>query len=459
MVRELNIKPDDMDELKVPDKISGDIFESMRYIESANDEADYAGDFEDDNIISHEMSEEDIDNTSEYIGNPLEDEHGKKDDQIASDKKPVSNYSDNYTLEEYRKKKTNEIIEFYKENNESQARAKEYGMATANVINSSAAMGISFDKMDMYINCKYSYRQMDLLKTSILLAPDMSIFNRIKDCTPENMIKLIKICIEEKAAKDLEKELNDEYIKSIDELQAKIDDYEKTIEKHEIEILKVEEGYKAEIDSLKKQLAEQDEDNKKAFGMKEETVSINQNALIEVIENMMSQKEEIDKKRFSLLYGAITSNSKTENNENNESNESNDSADNVVREDTDERKNKKNPEQRSDNETEDSIKKDDEKAAFQKESKLKKILLGQKKGFNITDYALKKDLDADQIHVITVALAMGIDEEFLKKIIDRKESVEIMLERLRMYSTEKRKDMIEEDKDNSDRDNSAASKV
>jgi len=54
---------------------------------------------------------------------------------------------------------------------------------------------------------------------------------------------------------------------------------------------------------------------------------------------------------------------------------------------------------------------------------------------------------------------MGIDEEFLKKIIDRKESTEIMMERLRMYSTEKRKDMIEEDKDNSDRDNSAASKV
>jgi len=455
MVRELNIKPDDMDELKVPDKISGDIFESMRYIESANDEADYAGDFEDDdNIISHEMSEEDIDNTSEYIGKPVEDEHEKKDDQIASDKKTVSNYSDNYTLEEYRKKKTNEIIEFFKENNESQARAKEYGMATANVINSSAAMGISFDKMDMYINCKYSYRQMDLLKTSILLAPDMSIFNQIKDSTPENMIKLINICIGEKAAKDLEKELNDEYIKSIDELQAKIDDYKKTIEKmieeHEIEILKVEEGYKAEIDSLKKQLAEQDEDNKKAFGMKEETVSINQNALVEVIENMMSQKEEIDKKRFSLLYGAITSNSKTESNESN---------DNVVREDTDERKNKKNPEQRSDDETEDSIKKDDEKAAFQKESKLKKILLGQKKDFNITDYALKKDLDANQIHVITVALAMGIDEEFLKKIIDRKESTEIMMERLRMYSTEKRKDMIEEDKDNSDRDNSAASKV
>lgn len=453
MVRELNIKPDDMDELKVPDKISGDIFESMRYIESANDEADYAGDFEDDNIISHEMSEEDIDNTSEYIGKPVEDEHGKKDDQIASDNKPVSNYSDNYTLEEYRKKKTNEIIEFYKENNESQARAKEYGMATANVINSSAAMGIPFDKMDMYINCKYSYRQMDLLKTSILLAPDMSIFNRIKDCTPENMIKLIKICIEEKAAKDLEKELNDEYIKSIDELQAKIDDYEKTIEKHEIERLKVEEGYKAEIDSLKKQLAEQDEDNKKAFGMKEETVSINQNALIEVIENMMSQKEEIDKKRFSLLYGAITSNSKTE------SNDSNESTDNVVREDTDERKNKKNPEQRSDDETEDSIKKDDEKAAFQKESRLKRILLGQKKGFDITDYALKKDLDAEQIHVITVALAMGIDEEFLKKLIDRKDSKEIMLERLRMYNMKKRRDMIEEDKDNSDRDNSAASKV
>jgi len=377
MVRELNIKPDDMDELKVPDKISGDIFESMRYIESANDEADYAGDFEDDdNIISYEMSEEDIDNTGEYIGKPVEDEHEKKDDQIASDKKPVSNYSDDYTLEEYRKKKTNEIIEFYKKNNESQARAKEYGMATANVINSSAAMGISFDKMDMYINCKYSYRQMDLLKTSILLAPDMSIFNQIKDSTPENMIKLINICIGEKAAKDLEKELNDEYIKSIDELQAKIDDYKKTIEKmieeHEIEILKVEEGYKAEIDSLKKQLAEQDEDNKKAFGMKEETVSINQNALVEVIENMMSQKEEIDKKRFSLLYGAITSNSKTESNESN---------DNVVREDTDERKNKKNPEQRSDDETEDSIKKDDEKAAFQKESKLKKILLGQKKRF------------------------------------------------------------------------------
>ena len=131
----------------------------------------------------------------------------------------------------------------------------------------------------------------------------------------------------------------------------------------------------------------------------------------------------------------------------------------MVREDTDERKNKKNPEQRSDDETEDSIKKDDEKAAFQKESKLKKILLGQKKDFNITDYALKKDLDANQIHVITVALAMGIDEEFLKKIIDRKESTEIMMERLRMYSTEKRKDMIEEDKDNSDRDNSAASKV
>ena len=281
----------------------------------------------------------------------------------------------------------------------------------------------------------------------------MSIFNRIKDCTPENMIKLIKICIEEKAAKDLEKELNDEYIKSIDELQAKIDDYEKTIEKHEIERLKVEEGYKAEIDSLKKQLAEQDEDNKKAFGMKEETVSINQNALIEVIENMMSQKEEIDKKRFSLLYGAITSNSKTE------SNDSNESTDNVVREDTDERKNKKNPEQRSDDETEDSIKKDDEKAAFQKESRLKRILLGQKKGFDITDYALKKDLDAEQIHVITVALAMGIDEEFLKKLIDRKDSKEIMLERLRMYNMKKRRDMIEEDKDNSDRDNSAASKV
>ena len=457
MVRELNIKPDDMDELKVPDKISGDIFESMRYIESANDEADYAGDFEDDNIISHEMSEEDIDNTSEYIGKPVEDEHEKKDDQIASDKKTVSNYSDNYTLEEYRKKKTNEIIEFFKENNESQARAKEYGMATANVINSSAAMGLSFDQMDMYINCKYSYRQMDLLKTSILLAPDMSIFDRIKDSTPENMIKLINICIGEKAAKDLEKELNDEYIKSIDELQAKIDDYEKTIEKmieeHEIEILKVEEGYKAEIDSLKKQLAEQDEENKKISGTNKETDSLDQNALIEVIENMMSQKEEIDKKRFSLLYGAITSNSKTE------SNDSTDSNDNVVREDTDERKNKKNPEQRSDDETEDSIKKDDEKAALQKESRLKRILLGQKKGFDITDYALKKDLDAEQIHVITVALAMGIDEEFLKKLIDRKDSKEIMLERLRMYNMKKRRDMIEEDKDNSDRDNSAASKV
>ena len=103
----------------------------------------------------------------------------------------------------------------------------------------------------------------------------------------------------------------------------------------------------------------------------ENPTQYNKYALIELIENMMSQKEEIDKKRFSLLYGAITSNSKTE---------SNDSTDNVVREDTDERKNKKDPEQQSEDETEDSIKRDDdEKAALQKESRIKRILFGQKK--------------------------------------------------------------------------------
>lgn len=389
MAKNLNINNDEVDVLNIPDSVSGDIFETMRYIESADDEADYAGDFDDDNNVIHEFTEEDIKNTSDYVGQTEDDTSGEKIKDSA-DTSSKSRYPKNFTLKQYKDKKISELNQYYERNN--MEYSKEYVMEILSEINSSVAMGISFDQMDGYINFEYSYRQMDLLKTSIVLDPSMEIFEQIKDRKPEDMVRLIKLCIESKAIEEFEKEIGDAYDKSIDDLQAEIDRYKKTLADYEVQQQEKEERYKADIERLNKKLSEVEE----VTGEEVSSTGSNDYAyLIREIKEIINEKDLRDKHRFEQLCDYCEEYSSKE----------------------------FKPEK--------------------KKIKLNKKITPEesKKSLNIVQYVNKADLDPNQLKVITWAIAEKIDEEFLRQIVDKKEDHRVMMEKIRMYVVNNRVDI------------------
>ena len=389
MAKTLNINPEEIDTLSIPDRISSDALETMRYIEAAEDEADYAGDFDDDINVVHEITEEDVKNTSEYVGKTSN--VTTSDITADANEKKESKYPANFTLKQYKDKKLNDLNAFFEQNN--MEYSKEYMMEILSEINSSVAMGMSFDQMDEYINFRYSYRQMDLLKTSILLDPSKSVFNQIKDRSPEDMVKLIRLIIENEAIKSFEKEVEEAYNETINNLEAEIVRYKEVIKEFEFEQAAKEEKYLEEIEELKNKLAASEEKNNN-MTVKEPVQSVQSVDLSEIITEIkafVTEKDERDQERFSKLQELIVGDKK----------------------ETD---------------------------------KLRKIRIKKndsnpiKENISIIDYANEAALDANQIKVITTAIEIGVDDNYLKKIIDQKEDHRIMMEKLRLYAVSKRKE-------------------
>ncbi|MCR4608881.1 MAG: hypothetical protein K5750_04190 [Eubacterium sp.] len=391
MTRELHVNPDQVDRLDIPDNITSDVFASMRYIEAAEDEADYAGDFADDN--TSEMTEEDIKNTSEYVGTTkaeLTDEEDYFDD-TEIEKPKANKYPKNYTLRQYKSKKSKELKDFFEKMGKE--IPDEFALEILTAINSSAAMGISFDKMDEYINFTNSFRQMEICKMAIILDPEMKLYNEIKGRKTEDMVKLIRITIENNAIQQYETDFSAHYNATVDELQGKINQYMAKIKEYETERQLIEENHLAEMEDLKQRYAESERqisEYKKIAAsnncpVEENSVEVANVNIEQIIRKIINEKDLADKERFDTLLNLF-----------------------------------------SDKATE--VKSEPRKIKFKRK---KDDAPNQKVDF--MEYVNNAGLDPYQLKVITAAIEGDADEDFLRKLIEQKDEHKVMMEKVRMY--------------------------
>lgn len=389
MTRELHVNPDQVDRLDIPDNITSDVFASMRYIEAAEDEADYAGDFANDN--TSEMTEEDIQNTSEYVGTTKATDEEDYFDDTEIEKPKANKYPPNYTLRQYKSKKSAELKDFFEKMGKE--IPDEFALEILTAINSSAAMGISFDKMDEYINFTNSFRQMEICKMAIILDPEMKLYNEIKGRKTEDMVKLIRITIENNAIQQYETDFSAHYNATVDSLQDEINQYMAKIKEYETERQLIEENHLAEMEDLKQRYAESERqlsEYKKIAAsnnspVEDNSVGVTNTDIEQIIRKIINEKDLADKERFDTLLNLFSD------------------------------------------------------RATEVKSEPRKIKLKRKKDdvpnqkIDFMEYVNNAGLDPNQLKVITAAIEGDADEDFLRKLIEQKDEYRVMMEKVRMY--------------------------